>query len=190
MKLFKTKYDITLDEVSLMYETGDTRILCKRRWIPAWMVNRYYQRFNLEFSELFNANEVSQLIDDDIMRLKIINRVNNILHPLYMGLLISDKPEFRQIYYDMFGRTYNEKDGLKAIIREIERLKGKMKEMGMAGEAVQSGQKRSFEEVITYVEAVLERSLDRDMKLYQFKHQYDLAVRRAMEYEKMKRNNG
>ena len=188
MRWFKDKYQITLDEVSLMLERDDRRLLCRSRWVPGWALNRYYSRFMLEFSELFNASEVSQLIDDDIMRLKIINRVNNILHPLYMGLLISDKPEFKQIFYDTIGKTYNSKEDLKLIIREIERLKDKIREMGSPED--QPKGKLSFEEVITYVEMVLERSIDREMKLYQFKYQYDLAIKRSREWEKMKAKHG
>lgn len=191
MKLFKDKYTLTLNEVSLMFEQDRPRMICTRRWIPAFMVTRFYQKFMLEFAEMFNAKELSKMVEGDIYRMKIINRVSNILTPLYLGLMLGERPEFKQVYYDMFGRTYMGKEDLKYIIREIDHARAKLKETTAAGDTVHRAEKTSFEEVIANVEMILERPIDREMKLYQFEKQYRLAVKRAEEFEKMKnKTNG
>ena len=187
MKWVKSKYELTIREVSLMFETEDPRIISRWRWVPAFILNRYYAKFLLDFSEMFNAREVNNLIGEDIYRLKLINRANNILYPVYIGLMLNDShPEFRRIFEDVMGRKYNSKDDLKLIIKEIERLKSKLAEAGTAQDRVQGSEKMSFESVVANTEMMLERSLPRDMRLWEFKKQYDLAIARARELEKLK----
>ncbi len=187
MKLLRDKYSLTLSEVSIMFETNDMSVLKTRRWVPRWALRHHFRRFMLEFSELFNPAEVEEMVTADLMRLRITNRVNNLLHPLYMGLLLSDRKDFRDLYFELFGKKYNGKEDLKVILSEIDRMRSKMSEYTQAGTA-RTGAAVAFEDVITYVEVVLERSLPRDMLLFQFKHQYDLAVLRARELEKIRRN--
>jgi hypothetical protein len=185
--IFKTKYDLSLNEVSRMFETNDITILCKYRFIPARFALIRFSQFMVEFSEMFNRDEVNELLVDDIQRLKITNRVYNILAAMYQGLLMTGDQRFKDLYKETFGRDYNSLADLKVIISEIDRLKGKLKELGSPTK-IQGKGTISFEQIITYVEMILDRSIDREMKLYQFKYQYDLAVKRAAEYAKMKSN--
>ena len=189
MKWVKTKYDLSLNEVSLMFEKEDISILKAKRYVPGWILTAGYAKFMLQFSEMFNAQEVNQLFEGDVMRLKIVNRFNNVLAGLYHGLMLTDDDRFKAIYKEMFHRDYNGLQDLKVIISEMERLKGKYKELLTPEKKVQEGGKLSFEQVITYVEMVLERAIDREMKLYQFKFQYDLSVKRAKEFEKARLKN-
>ena len=191
MKLLKSKYDLTIREVSILFETDDLSILKLKRWVPGVLLRRHYERFMIEFSELFNKNEVANLLTEDIYRFKIILKVNNILFPLYQGLALElllnrELPDFRKIYADVMGRPYNGNQDLKAIIKEIERLKSKLAEASTPVQRVTGHSKMSFEQVIANTEMILDRTLPRDMKLFEFKKQYDLAVLRAKEYEKLK----
>jgi hypothetical protein len=183
--IFKNKYDLSLNDVSLLFERNDLSILKLSKFIPWFLVRKYYAAFILEFTDMFNPKEVSELIDQDMIRFKIANRVTLVLYPLYIGLMLSNAEGFKKIYKDMFGRPYNGIEDLKVIVNEIDRLKGKIKEMGTPEQMTQGRGKVSFEEVIIYVEAILDRGMDRNMKLYQFKFQYDLAIKRAKELEKI-----
>lgn len=186
MKLYKNRYTLTIQDVSELFETENPRLLC-RCWLPGFLVRRIYTRFLVEFAEMFNGREVQGLIMDDIYRLKIMNRVNNILWPMSMIILLNDThPDFRKMYEEIMGRPYRSRDDIKLIIKEIERLKSKLEEAGSPMDKVQASSKLSFEQVIAHTEVMLDRSLDRNMKLYQFKKQYDLAIARAREYERIK----
>lgn len=187
MRFIKSKYELTLNEVSLLFETGKLSILKRSKYVPSFILKRGFEKFSVEFAEMFNREQVNQLIEDDIIKLKIINEVNNILMPLYMGLLISENPGFRKVYEAKFGRPYQKTEDLKIIIMEIDRLKHKITEFSHPEKKVKDAKKLFFEEVITYVETLMERNIDREMKLYQFKFQYDLAVKRAAEMEKMRK---
>lgn len=181
MKLFKTKYDITLNEVSLMFETSNPHLLCLKKYIPDFLIARAFERFMVEFTEMFDQDEISNILTDDITKLKITNRIYNLYRPLYHMLLISNDQRFKDIYKKQFGRDYNGLKDLKVIISEIERLKGKYKELGTAQEKLQGREMMSFEKIITTVEMILGRNIPGDLKLYQFKERYDLAVKRAKE---------
>lgn len=186
MKLTKDKYSLTLNEVSRMFETGDFKILKRFKIVPAFLLVRQYERFSLEFSEMFNRDLMSQVFEDDVFKLKIINLATNLLPVLYTGLLSSDHPYFRELYKERYGKEYESLADLKSIIAEIEKLGMRLKTIPSPVAQVEAKGAMKFEEVITYVEMILERSIDRNMKLYQFVYQYKLAVKRADEYAKMK----
>lgn len=188
--MIKDKYTLSIQDVSVIFEKDSPRLI-STVWLPGFILRRYYARFLMEFSEMFNGHQMESLLSDDIYRLKIINRVNNILFPMYQGLALElfisrEIPEFRKMYEEVMGRKYNGKEDLKAIIKEIERLKSKLAEVPAAEMVVSKNKKLSFEQVIANTEVILDRSLDRNMKLFQFKKQYDLAIARAKEYEKLR----
>ncbi len=74
-------------------------------------------------------------------------------------------------------------EDLKIILAEIEKLGGHLKAIPEV-KPQESEKALRFEEVVAMVEMILERSLDRNMKLYQFQYQYKLAVKRAEEMSK------
>ena len=187
MKWFKDKYTISLNEVSLLFERGDLSILKRVRWVPARLLRGHYERFALEFSELFNQEIVNALFTDDLMRVKIMNRANIFLPSLYHALWFIDFGQVKNdnaryyldLYREMYGRDYQGLKDLEPILNEIKRLHGKYKELASPEKVIENKGKMSFEQVITMVEMILERSINREMKLYQFVYQYDLAIKRA-----------
>ena len=190
MKLFKDQYNITLEEVSMMFETDNIKVLSKYSILPIKIIKPYHKHFMIIFSEMFNSKEIESLIEDDNTKLRIIHRVYNILTPLYWLLLnyrfvSSEKKKlFKDKYKEIMGRDYNSDEDLKLIIGEIKRLKEKLTDFNNIPQKVIKNQKVSFEEVITYTENVLERTIDRRMKLFQFKREYDLAVKKAKQQER------
>lgn len=186
MKLLKDKYTLSLNEVSRMFETGDYSILKRWRWVPGWLLKRHYEIFLADFAQMYNRETVNQLFEDDIMRLKIVNLATNLLPLLYNGLLFTEQPYFRELYKNRYGHDYNGIEDLTAIITEINKLGHRLKVIQSPVAVVQEKESMKFEEVIGYVELILERSIDREMKLYQFAYQYRIAVKRAEEMGKIK----
>jgi hypothetical protein len=169
-----------------MFETGDFKLLKRWRWVPDFLIASQYAKFSLEFSEMFNRETINQVFDDDVFKLKIINLATNLLPVLYTGLMTTGHPYFKEVYKQRYGKDYEGLPDLKAIIAEIEKLGMRLKTMPSPVQVIEQKGAMKFEEVITYVEMILERSIDREMKLYQFTYQYKLAVKRAEEFAKLK----
>jgi len=186
MKLFKDKYTLTLDEVSQMFETNDFSLLKRFKFIPDFLLLKHYQRFSLDFAEMFNQEMINSLFTDDIMRLKIINLVSNYLPVLYNGLLMTDHPYFREAYRERYGKDYEGLDDLKSIIAEMEKLGIRLKTISTPVDVMERKDSMKFEAVINYVELILEMPIPRAMKLYQFKEKYNAAIARAQEMAKLK----
>jgi hypothetical protein len=172
-----------------MFEIEDFSIMKRFKFIPTFLLVKHYQRFSLEFAEMFNKDTISSLFLDDVMRLKIINLAQNLLPTIYIGLISTNDQYFKDVFKERYGKDYTGGEDLKMIIAEMEKLKGKLG--AIASPVVEMEKKGSlkFEEVITYVEMILERSIDRNMKLYQFTYQYKLAVKRAEEFQKTLERN-
>lgn len=194
MRLFKDKYDLTLDEVSLMFEKQQTSVLKRFRWLPDWLTRFYYDRFALQFNEQFNGDLINKMLDVDIMKLKLVNLLNNFLPTLYQGLMATNEdPDseagiyFRQLYRKRYAREYNGMEDLKMITADMKKLGIKLREI-VTDQPKRSGEGMLFEDVIAHVEAILERSIPRDMKLYQFSKQYELALQRAKTLEQYGRH--
>lgn len=187
MKLIRGKYDLTLNEVSRMFETSDFSALKRFRWLPAFIALKQYERFSMEFAGMFNKDTLNNLIDNDVLRLRIEHIILNVLPVLTAGLMTGD-PRFASAFKKRYNRDYTgTADDLELIKGEIEKLTGRYKSLVPASQIVEEKGKGSlkFEEIITYTEMILERSIDRNMKLYQFEYQYKLAVRKAEELQKM-----
>lgn len=187
MKWTKTRYDLTLNEVSRMLELNDYTVLKRFAWVPPWVLRRAMDRFAFDLSEMFNTQQIEGLLSSDIMRLKIANRANVLLPALYYGLLLTGDDRFIEMFRQMYGRDPKSVTDLDVIIKEIKRLGGKLRELDSLIKDDPGGRRHSFEEIITTVEAILERNIDRSMRLYQFKYQFDLSVKRAKELEKLRK---
>lgn len=186
MKLFKDKYTLTLDEVSQMFETNDLSILKRYRFIPDFLLIKQYRLFSLEFAAMFNQQMISELMTDDIMRLKIINLAQNLLPTMYTGLLSTNESYFKEWFKSHYGKEYTGVSDLKMIITEMEKLQQKFKEIASPVEAIEKKEGMKFEAVVNYVEVILEMPIPRGMKLYQFKEKYNTAILRAQEMAKIK----
>ena len=89
------------------------------------------------------------------------------------------------MFRERYGKEYEGLEDLKSIIAEIEKLGMRLKTMYSPVEVIEQKKTMKFEEVVTHVEMIMERSIDREMKLYQFVYQFKLAVKRAEEMTKL-----
>jgi hypothetical protein len=136
-----------------------------------------------DFNEMFNEQEINNIIEDNVFRLMLLSDVDNILPALYIGLTMSDDIFFKNYYLVRYGREYKNKADLSIIVEEQDRLLAKLRNLPQRTRT----EGISFEELIAYTEALLDhKSIDRGIKLYQFKYQFDLAVARAKALENKK----
>lgn len=185
-------YTISLERTSLLFETGKHRYLVRFGAYPRRYLKRQFEKFNTQFNHLFNQNKTLNELSLSMTLLKMYNRAYNLLPALQKSILYTDETDRPfAVYERYFGKKMQSVDDFKKIGVEIERLKKKIKELEKAkSKDEQDVDKFSFEKIISNVETILGQSIDRQMKLYAFKHKYDTAIKKARDYEKNKVKRG
>jgi len=183
MKLFYTTYTMTLERCSLLFETGNHNYL-KRGQFPTTkkQLEKQYVKFQESFSKLFNQQAFKAMEEDTGYLIYLWNKSENLLNALKKGLLFCEDPELKkaliEIYVDEFGHEpTNAKDYIK-IDKRIEQLRSKLKTAQSQQEKPKTETKnQSFESLIANVGFILKKNIDRNMKLFQFKSEYEIAVK-------------
>ena len=189
--MIHNKYTMTLSRLSQMMETGNVGLMLRWGWLPGFVLKRRLAGIMAYVAEMFNADALDEGVEQSVMMMKALNLANNLLPSLYFGLLYTKDERYVKEYENRYGKKPEFASDLREITKEIERLARKIKALS-AQKPREKKEPVSLEKIITNTEAILDRGIDRNMKLYQFKEQYDLAVKRAREYQKMmdKRNGG
>ena len=184
-----TIYSITLERASLLFETQNPRYLQRFGRMPRGYLRRQFDKFKIQFNQLFNEKETVRRVGDGLNLLKLTNRAYNLLPAIKKGILIVDDDAAFKAYERYFHTPCDGVDAYNRIDTEIERLKDKIKELQKTGEADGVAQ-FSLEKTVSSVENILGYSIDRRMKLYAFKHKYDQALMKAKEHEKQQTKRG
>lgn len=174
-----TIYTMTLSRCSLMFETENARLIC--RYMPVFWYKKAYDRFLSQFGERFRQGDIDRLTDKRALKILIAHRINNLLPALYYSMMLGCNKEIEKYYEDRYGKTYKEIADLNPIVNEIERLKGKYKELFYKDDSpdvdTKTGGSPDFETLIINVELKLNTNIDRNLKVYQFKPYYDRALK-------------
>ena len=157
-----------LNRYSRMDVTGDVRLI-SNIFLPKFFCKHAFRDFQLEISRLFGGKNI---LDNDIMRLTMYNRIT-----LYKSALIAStyEPENEQIkkwYSETFGGEIIDTERLR---NEIDRLEHRYLEL----KRKESGAKLLFEEVIGRVEMLLGYAINRKITIFEFKFLYDNAIKKS-----------
>lgn len=182
--IFYNTYNISIDKCSRLFEEDNPKLIC-RIPLPKKIAQIGFERFKYKFFELFNQKEIDSLLYSDVIRLKLHNKAANVLPILYKALEmvitydLNDKTakKFKQQFKDLYGKYPECKEDLKAISNQIRKMSSKLKELEPKQQ--NNDAEFSFENLIGYVEMVLNRNLDRNLPLYAFKKRYDEAIQKA-----------
>lgn len=176
--MFHTKYTITLNHMSLMLELNDASMLCRIPNIPARMARRRFAKFMAQYEADFAGSD-NLRFRQEIARTMAWHKIKNILPLLYTGLLYNPSEYNQSIFEHYFGYIPEVGDAvpLMRITDEIDRLSKRFKEM-YNREAPEQQKSVSFEDIVLSVETILDRPIDRSLKLFQFKKYYDLSLQR------------
>jgi hypothetical protein len=141
-----------------------------KRWnipLPKFMVIKAFNKLMYELAEVMNKTAIKQELETGVMRVKLYNKAFT-LYPALIDLVTLkwDEETLRRVE-DLTGYKLNNLDDLKVLVNETKRLQDKYKEYSV--EAKKEGE-MSFVQVIISVEIVLERTISRDTKLYEFEH--------------------
>lgn len=184
MQLFHNKYSITIGRLSEMIDTQNPRLVCVHsRHLPKAAVKRAYMRFIADYEQMF-AGSSSVMHRAETQKVLMWHKVETILPLLYQGLLYTPNEYFLSVYEEFFGDAPNIEDNeqmvaaLKKVLREKERLRAYYRERFETPQKQKeiTDEGITFEDIIINTELVLEKPLSRELKLYQFKKYFDLAL--------------
>lgn len=186
--MIHNRYTISIGRVSRMFESGNKRLILKFGWLPGILIKKYYARLLVDIAELVNIELLEHTVSDYIVKLRLMNRINNLLPSLYYLLAFTDKNDVAYHQFKkFFGKPYEGENDLKLITEMINNLAARLKELDRLGGANANqniGDGIGFEQVIVYCETILERHIPRDLKLYEFGYIYKSAVKRARELQR------
>ena len=191
--IYHNKYTISLERLSTMIETRNRRLILRYYWLPVRVSRAVYDDFLKEFSKIFNSEEIDFVVETTLDQMALSNKIQIYYPAIFTGLAYTPHPRFRELYKKEFGKEYRNTKDLDLIVKKIEFLSKKLREQRAIEQERDKGKRSeggiSFEKIITNVETVLERPIDRRMKLYQFKFAYDSAVEKGKALEKLRRKN-
>lgn len=174
--MIHTEYTISLNRLAEMLETNNKRLILCWGWLPGYFIRLFYSGFLLRFTEMFNQDELDQRFEDEMLRVKIYNRVNNLLPSLYMGLVLDMDDRFKEIYKELFHMDYEGEVSLKRIATMINKLTTINSEIEQSQVNKVNKKGIPLSKMIAMVEIILDLPIDRKMKLYHFKYQYNIAL--------------
>lgn len=162
-------YKLSIRQVSLIFESGD--LSC----FGFLFRKRKFDSFKVEYDKYFNVNTDKQF-NSDVFLLKLKNKAFNILPALYSDLMTVCSDEAKQTYLEYFGNEFKDISQLEPILKKINFLKEKIS--SIPDTAISKDKGLSFADVVILIESSINRYIDREMKLYEFKKIYDIELKK------------
>lgn len=175
MKLVYNIYSMPIGRYSLMDKTGNTRLI-SRIWMPKKIRLFKYAELQVEVSKMFKLNP----LDNEIQKLWMLNKII-LMKAVYTALTISRVKSALDYFEENYGE-FRKLSDLKILAADIKRMEGKLREINSSQKG--ASEKQDFEMIISGVELILDRSLNRSLTLFEFNHQYKLAMKKAKASEK------
>lgn len=195
--LFHSVYTISIQRASLMFETENRRKLCR---VPfAWILGTRalelaYVNFMDDFNQLFNSKDSRKILQEEVLRMMLFNKINVLLPTLYYGLLYKPNKDLQEFFKAEFGKDPEHADDLYIILQEIKRLSNRYKllyikrETEEGKEAPEEEEAGSFalDSLIVNIETILERGIDPRKRLYQLGYYNQMALKIVSQREGQK----
>ncbi|MFW6326731.1 MAG: hypothetical protein ACOC2F_00305, partial [Bacteroidota bacterium] len=161
-------YKLTVEQVEYFLDSKDLSVFtgCFKRAKSI--------RFLNEFSQMFNNRAMLSDFQNDVMRLRLFNKINE-LRAMYNALQYSEAPNSKKRFNELFKKDFKPTDeNFKLIndkaeffINKLKSIPNKSKKEGL-----------SFSEIVAMVENSRGVPIDRKMKLFQFKRIYDIELKK------------
>jgi len=117
---------------------------------------------------------------NDVMRLRLFNKINE-LRAMYSALQYTNAPNSRERFKEIFKKDFESKpENFKLINDKAEFFINKLKSIPDKGKKEGLG----FSEIVAMVENSRGVSIDRKIKLFQFKRIYDIELKKWQENKK------
>ena len=164
--------------MSELLDSGNKEIIIKEGKINKVELEKEYADFMVAYNELFSGKEIIKKQEEALQKLYYFNKIN-MLELLYYGLRFSLTKEYVEDFKAIFRIEPKSLKDLGKIEKEIKRYSGLLSSIDVKKKT--DDKEIKFAESIAAVESVLGYTIDRNISVYQFKFQYDLALKRIRE---------
>lgn len=161
-----TIYTMSLDRMSLLIETQD-KSLVSRFFLP--VTEKAYIKFNQSVDKLFNSGKADEQLNNSNQKIIWFNMIT-MIEAIIIAAYVDSKP-IKEYYLDNYDIKWG--GDYKLIQSDLKKYRMLLKEP----EKTTVKEEQSFEEIVSGVEKTLGYQIDRSIKLYQFKSQYNLALK-------------
>ena len=183
-----TLHTLSISQMSELLDSGNKYILVVSGKIKKATLEKEYTDFMIAYNELFSGNEIIKKQEEMLQKLYYFNKIN-MLELLHYGLQFSVTKQYIEDFKAIFRAEPNSIKDLGKIEKEIKRYAGLLS--AIDGVKKKSDDKEiRFAESIAAVESILSYTIDREISIYQFKFQYDLALKKIREITKKASKHG
>ena len=175
------EYSMSIGRYSHMISINDTRLLSKfGLFKPS---TKKYKAFLNTINHEFNEEGSLKELQKYQMKVVLYNRIS-LYETLYYGLLLTNEQQFIDYYKELYGREPEKIEDYERVLKDLTQNDSNLKTLNMDNDKEDSKEEKSFENIISIVESILGFNINRNIKLYQFKHNYLTAVKKSKSYGK------
>lgn len=165
--MFHNRHTISIGRLAVLMDSRDLNLVKRFNIpLPKFMLKKAFNRLMKDVSETLNKTALEKEIESGIIKTKLFNKAFN-LYPAIITLLTIcwDKEHLDKIE-EITGYRLTKLEDREILINETKRLQDKYKELSVQ----QRSEGVSFVEVIVSTELILEMTLPRETKLYEFQY--------------------
>lgn len=178
--MFHTRHTISIGRLAILLDNKDINLV--KRWnipMPKKLIQRAYEKLIVEVGETLNKSALEKEIESGVLKIKMYNKAYN-LYPAMVDLCsISWDAKHRELIKEITGIELVKLEDREALIAETKRLQDKYKELSKA----QPVEGVSFAHIIISTEVVLDFSISRDIKLFEFQYYMKAASDKIKQME-------
>lgn len=150
--------------------------------LPGFLLKKGFARTIQSIVGCINEKELINTYLTDMSKIKLYNRAYNLYPALLMRLTARpDQQTFTMVRQITGLKIFTLKDTDK-LVSEIKRMKDKIREF--LPDDYERRAEVSLEKVVAATESLLGFSIDRKIKMYQFKELYNMSIEKAKMYER------
>lgn len=161
-------YKLSVRQVSLIFEVKNLKCF------GLFGRLKKFKSFIVEYDKMFN-NKSDKNFDVELFRSKLYTKHLK-FNAMYDSLLYCQGKNAKKEFLEMFGYEYNGVDDLNRIVKKNSFILDKLKMLMPVETKKQDG--ITFTQAVAYVEGSKELSIDRNMKLFEFKILYDIELKK------------
>ena len=184
-----TAKDIPLKRAIKVLDLNMINYLKVIRWVPVPGMKKRLESFKKEFNELFNYDQISKALKDEIHLLILLNKIENILPCLYLGLTLMPKqPEFKEYFKHLYGFWPKANKDYQRVLDDKKRLTdkynvaAKMHEKRI-NESKDDSKGYELAKLVTWTQDMTSY-IDRNITLYEFRNEYNKAIEKVKNLKK------
>ena len=179
--MFHNRYTISIGQLTVLMDSGNMKLVKNTRLpLPVFMLRRAYARLLQEVAESINRTGLEQEIQSRIIRAKTFNKAYN-LYPTLVNLIsVTWDKKHLDLIKEITGLELKKLEDREYLIAEMKRLQDKYKELVKS----ERSEGVSFAQIIVSTEILLEMSIDRNIKLYEFEYYMKAANEKLKQIEK------